>query len=591
MDNASPFTIAKNKKRPLYHLLSLTESASPRPAKKQKKAKSTSLSHSQSHPNKKKSKSKKAKLPKGDIKTSKMCIKFAKSILFKALSSIKQACTRSPSLEEETSLFKDIRFNDHEHSSKRQLMRDLPCLLLWWMSLLSDKKAPIALKNIAHRELQKWSDAKAIYHLFISLDHSDLFNVQINMFFQNNKKCWLGDLQSRPLQYKACLEDCKQIQQPYEEAYDTYYDASTGFAGVPLLRGECYTASERDVIKEKAITRYIQCVDGRFTKIEYIENTTHIDPHNWAKQDTSNEFLENQFIYNFGKEGIEYYVNTYFKDLKMNACLRGFIEHKRYYLGLNLKHSSDKMEFRDCFKKTLKNSKKNDTALRNFGGDYAQLLHRINAHLTDAMIVESGNAKLNILYGVNRNFGITGINEAGQICINGPMLSEFDPRPTVNSILAGQYKPRKKCNISKWKQQPYNIGIFAESNDHNNKRRSQYRKSIETVLIPGKDTTQKVKIESVKSVIKQRDRKKAEAHARAKAKAEATKAAAEAARAKEEDAKADDDEDVKAADESIESSDSGSSDDDIPIDAPKRKLKYASSSESESSSSYESESD
>eukprot|EP01083_Nonionella_stella_P306089 1070523_1 len=189
------------------------------------------------------------------------------------------------------------------------------------------------------------------------------------------------------------------------------------------------------------------------------------------------------------------------------------------------------------------------------------------------------------------NFGITGINEAGQICINGPMLSEFDPRPTVNSILAGQYKPRKKCNISKWKQQPYNIGIFAESNDHNNKRRSQYRKSIETVLIPGKDTTQKVKIESVKSVIKQRDRKKAEAHARAKAKAEATKAAAEAARAKEEDAKADDDEDVKAADESIESSDSGSSDDDIPIDAPKRKLKYASSSESESSSSYESESD
>eukprot|EP01083_Nonionella_stella_P175635 612207_1 len=227
----------------------------------------------------------------------------------------------------------------------------------------------------------------------------------------------------------------------------------------------------------------------------------------------------------------------------------------------------------------------------NFGGDYAQLLHRINAHLTDAMIVESGNAKLNILYGVNRNFGITGINEAGQICINGPMLSEFDPRPTVNSILAGQYKPRKKCNISKWKQQPYNIGIFAESNDHNNKRRSQYRKSIETVLIPGKDTTQKVKIESVKSVIKQRDRKKAEAHARAKAKAEATKAAAEAARAKEEDAKADDDEDVKAADESIESSDSGSSDDDIPIDAPKRKLKYASSSESESSSSYESESD
>eukprot|EP01083_Nonionella_stella_P175634 612204_1 len=223
MDNASPFTIAKNKKRPLYHLLSLTESASPRPAKKQKKAKSTSLSHSQSHPKKKKSKSKKAKLPKGDIKTSKMCIKFAKSILFKALSSIKQACTRSPSLEEETSLLQ--------------------------------------------------------------------LNVEI-------------------------------------------------------------------------------------------------------------------------------------------------------------------------------------------------------------------------------------------ICINGPMLSEFDPRPTVNSILAGQYKPRKKCNISKWKQQPYNIGIFAESNDHNNKRRSQYRKSIETVLIPGKDTTQKVKIESVKSVIKQRDRKKAEAHARAKAKAEATKAAA-----------------------------------------------------------------
>ncbi len=61
----------------------------------------------------------------------------------------------------------------------------------------------------------------------------------------------------------------------------------------------------------------------------------------------------------------------------------------------------------------------------NCKGDFLTFLHRINSVKTNAMIVETGNAKLTAIFGINRNFGLKGINEAGTIAINGECVSKW----------------------------------------------------------------------------------------------------------------------------------------------------------------------
>ncbi len=61
----------------------------------------------------------------------------------------------------------------------------------------------------------------------------------------------------------------------------------------------------------------------------------------------------------------------------------------------------------------------------NCKGGYLKFIHRINSNKTDTMLVETGNAKLTIIFGINRNFGNNGINEAGTIAINSDCVSKY----------------------------------------------------------------------------------------------------------------------------------------------------------------------
>ncbi len=136
------------------------------------------------------------------------------------------------------------------------------------------------------------------------------------------------------------------------------------------------------------------------------------------------------------------------------------------------------------------------------------LEHRINSVKTDAMVVESGisgNAKLKIIFGSNRNFGIDGINEAGTIAINGDAVSKWNPMPLVYKLLNHQ-KKRKAINRKKRRSWQYNIGILKKQIQKKiNKEKN--RSKLQHIARPNMDIN--YDMNKIKSKIKKMsDRKK-----------------------------------------------------------------------------------
>ncbi len=134
----------------------------------------------------------------------------------------------------------------------------------------------------------------------------------------------------------------------------------------------------------------------------------------------------NSFIYDFGKDGILFYQKNHYKDLDINSMFRGHTESKRWWL-LNIQLRDKEVTFPQLFRKLIRQTQRNNSAVQNCKENYFTFSHRINSISTDAMVVETGNGKLTVLFGLFRNLGMKGINEAGQIAINGLHVSEWDP--------------------------------------------------------------------------------------------------------------------------------------------------------------------
>eukprot|EP01084_Bolivina_argentea_P161796 281611_1 len=411
-------------------------------------------------------------------------------------------------MSEETNRATSI-FTDHYTTSVKQTVRNIVVLLLWWMHLLCDKGQPIALRNLAYKLLSTWSNTQKLRLLFINLDHSDVLNYSLNMVFQNNEDTWIGDARTQPQKYIQNVNGLKANVGKYETMFEQAYDSSTGtFCNVPLIITNDFDADVLDSIRIKICDRYISCCSARFKMTKYIECTEYLDPIEWkdVDHDTVNDNGLNVFIYEYGTDAIKYYHENYYMDCDLREMICGYSDSKRFWL-FQIHRKKKEIVFRALFKRIIRETIKNSSCVMNCKGGYLKFIHRVNSNKTDAMLVETGNAKLTVIFGINRNFGINGINEAGTIAINSDCISTYNPLPVVDMILkTKELKKRKVINREKWKSKSINIGIFEQANARKNEIRKKNRQKMQHIAKP--KALISVDINSIKSKInKMRNRK------------------------------------------------------------------------------------
>eukprot|EP01084_Bolivina_argentea_P310820 537911_1 len=407
------------------------------------------------------------------------------------------------------SVHKDIRFNDHYTTSVKQTIRNIVALLMWWMHLLCDKTQPVALKNLAYRLLPTWSNAKKLRILFMNLDHSDVLNFSLNMIFQNNKTTWIGDARTQPSIYIENVTTLKAMAGKYEIMFEDVFDVDNGtFAGVPLLDPNDFETELLKVMRFKIGDRYILCCKTRFKSTKFIQNTKYIDPKAWkdVDHDAVNAVGLSVFIYEYGNDALKYYQRSHYKDLNSYNMILGHTDSKRYWFN-NIYKKNKETTFRELFQITIKQTNNNNSTVLNCKGDYLKFNHRINSQKTDAMVVETANAKINIIFGTNRNFGNEGINEAGTIAINGECISIWNPMPLVDAILRRGIKPRQVIDRQKWRSRQYNIGMFDEANKKLTANRKKNRKELQFIAKP-KSAVESINMDKVKLQVNKMKKRK-----------------------------------------------------------------------------------